>query len=196
MDVLWPGEAGAKVANRFSVALSTLRGVLDPAREHPSDYFVFADRDVCRLDLDHTEVDVEAFLRDAARGLALARTRDPAAGELLRRAESAYSGDFLEENAYDDWALAVRDEARDLYLRTCRALAEESRRGGNAIDASRYLRRLLERDPYDENAHLNLVQVLVQDGHHGEARRVYGTYVNRMGEIGVEAVPFPDVARS
>ena len=110
MDLLWPEEAGEKVANRLSVALSTLRGVLGPAKPGSSNYFLVSDRETCRLDLEHVEVDVERFLKDVAKGLALARTGDRGADELLRRAESAYTGDFLEENAYDDWAVGLRDE--------------------------------------------------------------------------------------
>ena len=102
MDLLWPEEAGEKVANRLSVALSTLRAVL-PAKPGPGNYFVVSDRETCRLDLEHVEVDIERFLEDVAKGLALARNNDRGADELLQRAESAYTGDFLEENAYDDW---------------------------------------------------------------------------------------------
>ena len=192
MDLLWPEEAGEKVANRLSVALSTLRAVLDPAKRGSSNHFVVSDRDVCRLDLVHADVEVERFPLDAASGLALVRNRDPRAGALLRRAESTYTGDFLEENAYEDWAVALRDEARGAYLRTCRALAEQAVAEEDTAEASRYLRRLLERDTYDEAAHLHLVQVLLQARQHGEAHRAYRNYASRMSEMGVEAVPFPD----
>jgi DNA-binding SARP family transcriptional activator len=192
MELLWPEGAGDKLANRLSVALSTLRAALDPAKRASSNYFLVSDRESCRLDSDRVEVDVERFLMDAARGLALARRGDPAAGDVLRRAESGYSGDFLEENAYDDWAAALRDEARAAYLHSCRALAEGAEAKGEAVEAARYLRRLLERDPYDEAAHLQLVQVLFAGGQHGEARRAYRAYSSRMNELGTEAVSFPD----
>jgi DNA-binding SARP family transcriptional activator/ATP/maltotriose-dependent transcriptional regulator MalT len=194
MGSLWPDEEGEKVANRLSVALSTLRTVLDPAKRTSSNYFIVSDREACRLDLGHVAVDVESFLSEARRGLALARSGEPGAGEVLRRAESAYNGDFLEENPYDDWALGLRDEARAVYLDTCRALAGEAQSRGDAVDAARYLRRLLERDPYDEAAHLQLVHVLLVGGQHGEARRAYRTYSSRMAEVGVEASAFPDRA--
>jgi DNA-binding SARP family transcriptional activator/tetratricopeptide (TPR) repeat protein len=192
MELLWPGGAGDKVANRLSVALSTLRGALDPAKRASSNYFLVSDRESCRLDSDHVEVDVERFLTDAANGLALARRGDPAAGDFLRRAESEYTGDFLEENAYDDWAAALRDEARAAYLHSCRALAEGAEAKGEAVEAARYLRRLLERDAYDEAAHLQLVHVLLAGGQHGEAHRAYRAYSSRMNELGTEAESFPD----
>jgi DNA-binding SARP family transcriptional activator len=49
----------------------------------------------------------------------------------------------------------------------------------------RYGLRILERDPFDEAAHLELVSMLIQAGRLGEARRAYRTYVARMRELGV-----------
>lgn len=192
MGSLWPDGEGEKVANRLSVALSTLRAVLDPAKRASSNSFLVSDREACRLDLSHVAVDVERFLGEAHKGLALARSGEPGATELLRIAESAYNGDFLEENPYEDWALGLREEARGVYLRTCRALAQEAQSRGDAADAARYVRRLLERDPYDEAAHLQLVQILLVAGQYGEAHRAYRTYSSRMTEVGVEASAFPD----
>lgn len=191
MELLWPDEPGAKVGNRLSVALSTLRAVLDPAKEVTANYFIDSDRDALRLDPDHIEVDVEAFLRDVAAGLSPARTGDTRGVKLLERAETAYMGDFLQENAYDDWAVGLREEARNAYLRACRALAEAAVSRGDRAAAATYLRRLLERDQFDEPAHLELVRLLVADGHHGEAHRCYRVYGTRMREIDVEPAAFP-----
>ena len=58
--------------------------------------------------------------------------------------------------------------------------------------AARYLRRVLERDEFDEGAHLSLVAALAAGGHPADARRAYGAYMARMEELGVEAAPFPD----
>jgi DNA-binding SARP family transcriptional activator len=62
---------------------------------------------------------------------------------------------------------------------------------GDSAGAARYYRRVLERDPYEEPAHLALVSELVSAGRHGEARRCYHAYCARMEEIGVESSPFP-----
>jgi DNA-binding SARP family transcriptional activator len=61
--------------------------------------------------------------------------------------------------------------------------------------ASRYTRRILERDPYDEDAHMRLVTTLDRAGRHGEARRQYRAYVERMRELEVEPMAFPMAAR-
>ena len=85
---------------------------------------------------------------------------------------------------------APRGDPRDVHAGRPRA-----RRGGRArgdADATtRYYLRVLERDPYDEPAHLGLVAALEAAGRHGEARRCFRAYCARMDEIGIESAPFP-----
>jgi ATP/maltotriose-dependent transcriptional regulator MalT/DNA-binding SARP family transcriptional activator len=187
LELLWPGEEPEKLSNRLSVALSTLRAVLDPGGRFDPDEFVTGDRSAIRLELEHVAVDVEEFLNESAAALRLrAAGRLDEARSRLEYAESCYAGDFLEEDAYADWAVPLREEARAMYIGAARTLAGEAGPAG-----TRYLLRILERDPYDEEAHLSLVAVLATAGAHGEARRAYRRYVACMEEIGVEAVPFP-----
>ncbi|MEV5965761.1 tetratricopeptide repeat protein [Kribbella sp. NPDC051952] len=185
LDLLWPDQDESVASPRLSVALSTVRSVLDPEKKYPADNFVGADRATIWLDGDQTAVDVELFLHDAREGLNTSDLR------LLRTAEAAYSGDFLEEDVYADWAAGMREEARALYVRVARVLAERGRRDPDA--AAGYLLRILQRDQYDERAHLGLVAAFQASGAHGEARRAYRTYVQRMAELEVEPAPYPAV---
>jgi DNA-binding SARP family transcriptional activator len=192
MQTLWQEEDDpAKLTNRFGVALTTLRTVLDPAKRFDTDHFVMSDKDSLGLDLDHIEIDVEAFLANAEEGLTLHRAgQTPEALDRLTMAEEAYSGDFLEGDPYEDWAIPLREQARATYISVVRQLAHHV--GSHDSDAAgRYFLRLLERDAYDEDAHLGLVSTLDGAGRHGEARRAYRNYVRRMEELGVESAPFP-----
>ncbi len=190
--ILWPGESPAEVGNRFNVLVSTLRSLLDPARQRSQDGFLLNEADALRIELEALDVDVESFLADAAAGLRLVRAGREAEGiERLLRAESRYAGDFLEEDLYADWAAPLREEARVTYRQLSGCLARHARRTGNADAAIRHLLRSLERDPYDESTHLELVSVLSGSGRHGDARRHYRSYCERMDELGVEAAPFP-----
>jgi DNA-binding SARP family transcriptional activator len=190
METLWPEEDPARLSNRLSVALSTVRTVLDPERRFAPDRFVAADRQaVWVADL---LVDVEEFLAGARAGLAAhARGEADQALALLTSAEAAYAGDFLEEDRYEDWAVPLREEARAAYLAVTRTLARIAATTRDHDLAVRYHLRLLERDPYDEEAHIGLVVALASGGRHGEARRRYRLYSERMAEIGVESAPFP-----
>ncbi|MFS8098585.1 hypothetical protein LFM09_15750 [Lentzea alba] len=183
-NLLWPDEEPEKVANRLAVALSTARSVLRAGTG------IVAEGDAIRMDPDVLPVDVVAFLADARAGLAAAQRNSSEAQSLLAAAESAYHGDFLEEDPYEDWAARLREEARLIYLQVVAVLAARAESGGEFALASRYCLRVLERDPYDEPAHLMLVRVLAAGGSHGEARRCYQTYVTRMREIEVDPRPF------
>ena len=136
MDTLWPDESPELVTRRLSVALATIRAVLDPAKQHPADRFVIGDNDAVRLDLTNVPIDVEQFLATAADGLAAythAATSDATA--ILATAARSYRGDFLEEDPYEDWAAPLRDEARTTYIAVVRALAEAATRAGDVDDA-------------------------------------------------------------
>jgi ATP/maltotriose-dependent transcriptional regulator MalT/DNA-binding SARP family transcriptional activator len=193
LELLWPGEDPARTSSRLSVALSTLRAVLDPDKRFEPEHFVSADRSTVRLEHGAAWVDVDAFLEDAAAGLdALESGRGEEAASRLGAAEAAYAGDFLPEDLFDDWALALREEVRNTYVAVARALAGEAADRGDLDAAVRYLLRILERDPYDERAHLALISALDGAGRHGEARRAYATYAGRMTELGVEALPLTE----
>ena len=195
METLWPDEDPVAVARRLSVAVATVRVVLDPDKRRPPDHFVAGDKDVVRLELTHVPVDVERFLAAAGSGLASLDRHDVAAADReLRAAVELYVGDFLEEDQYEDWAAPLRDEARTMYVSVLRALAglaESSRAVGDAVRA---FVRILDVDPWNEEAHLGAVRVMEQAGRHGEARRYYQSYRARMDEIGVRVEPFPGAA--
>lgn len=188
MDLLWPGEHPGALGNRFNVVVSTVRAVLDPERSEGD--VIVADAESVRLAVEEVTVDVEEFLAHAAEGLRLERVGGAEARRVLERAEVRFVGDYLEEDPYDDWAMALREEARTAYREVAAALAQHARADDRFDEAVRYLLRMLERDPYDEGAHLTLIAVLAEAGRHGEARRHYRAYCARMDELGVEAEPF------
>lgn len=187
-EILWPDDPAEALANRLAVALSLLRRVLDPDRDQPANAYIAADRDIVRLRRDRLGIDLDVFLRTARAALA----SDDEAG--LAAAESLFAGDLFEEDAYADWAVLPREEARALYVRVARALAERAATRGDPEAASSFLRRAIARDPYDERARLALVDVLQRAGQAADARRAYQAYVDRMTELEVEPSPFPGAA--
>jgi DNA-binding SARP family transcriptional activator len=192
LERLWPGDDPAKASNRLSVALTTIRNVLDPEKGHDADWFVQADRDSVALSMDRLHVDVDVFLETAAQGMRLIRNEDRDRGlVILESAEAMYLGDFLEEHPYEDWSVGLREEAKTLYVNLATVLAEADFEADDFDGAARRYLRILERDPFNEPAHLSLVRAMVHSGRHGAARRLYGIYVSRMGELDVEPEAFP-----
>ncbi|NJD29064.1 MAG: tetratricopeptide repeat protein [Chloroflexi bacterium] len=190
-ELLWPAEGPGRTSRRLSAALSTARAVLDPGHRRPAGWYVAADRSAVWLEGAHVALDVEDFLASATIGLGLESRGAAEAAETLRAAESAYRGDYLVEDAFEDWSAALREECRQVYSSVAHALARLASAEGDQPAATRFLRRALERDEFDERAHLGLVSALASGGQPAEARRAYAAYLARMEELGVEAAPFP-----
>jgi DNA-binding SARP family transcriptional activator len=185
-EYLWPQADPDRTSNRLSVAISTLRLVVDPTHEFPSDQYIASAEGAVWLRLDRVSVDVESFLRRAESAVASGRVAELAA------AEAEYAGEFCAEDRYTDWADALREEAQAAYVAVERALAEHHAAAANHETAVRHLQRLLACEPYDERAYLLAICELDSAGRHGDARRTYRSYVEHMAELELEPAPYPD----
>jgi ATP/maltotriose-dependent transcriptional regulator MalT/DNA-binding SARP family transcriptional activator len=191
IELLWPETDPALAGNRLSVLLSTVREVLQP---QPSDEGPLVTTDgAVSLNPSQVRVDVEDFLAQATAALNADRAKAPDATARLASAVTAYTGGFLEDDPYQEWAVALTEEVRATHIALLRALAARLRETLDSDAVVRYTLRLLEQDCYDEEAHLNLVGVLLGAGHLGQARRHYQNYVRRMKEIGVQPRPLRDI---
>jgi DNA-binding SARP family transcriptional activator len=187
MDLLWPGEDPEVLANRLSVAVSTVRRALDPARSSAADHFLVSDRDAVRLRLDHLDVDLEAFLAKAGEGLAAWRRPDrrDEALMLLTAALALHRGEALADEPYADWALALRSEVRGVTVAAAHAVADLAEAAGDELLAVGSFRRILEIDPFDETAHRGVIRVLESLGAHGQAHQARQHYQATMADLGV-----------
>lgn len=154
MHYLWPDVAPADLANRFSVALSTIRRALDPRREWPSQQFIVTSGSSLFIDLTTVRVDVMEFLSSA-------QGEDEMS---LRRAVRLYTGEAFAEDPYADWAEALRAEAQTAFCAAARRLAVIETAAGDHLAASELYRRVLDVEPYDETAHEGLVTALTALG--------------------------------
>jgi DNA-binding SARP family transcriptional activator len=188
--LLWPDDDGERTGHRLSVLLATVRGVLDPAKEWPADHYVASDAAGLWLDLRHLAVDADDVVADTSHAFALLGAGEvEVATEILADVDRRYRGDALEDEPDEEWADALREEARSAWLRAVRRLLAVRRPDGRTADTHRLLVRLLAADPYDERAHQALVTSLVRGGRHGEARRAFGRWSAAMRSIDA---PLPD----
>ena len=191
MELLWPEVEPAVAGNRLSVLLSTVRDLLQPhtVDEGP----LVTTGGAVSLNPAHVSVDVENFLTQATAALDADRAREPDATTRLVAAVAAYTGDFLEEDPYQEWAVGLAEEVRATHIALLRTLSTRLRDTGDTDAVVRYTLRLLEQDRYDEDAYRNLVGALLDAGRLGEARRHYDSYVRRMREIDVHPSPMPEL---
>lgn len=194
-EALWSNQDPGPLSNRLSVALSTLRKVLDPDRSRPPEHFILADSQSLALRLEFVSLDVDRFLDAAERAVTLASRGDWTAADVqLRHAESLYTGDFLEEDLYEDWSVDCREEARAAAQEVSRLLARAAAQRGDDEEATRHLRRVLERDPYDADAWAALLGTQLRLRRYGEARRQHTIYTRRMTELEIPPLPLASTA--
>jgi ATP/maltotriose-dependent transcriptional regulator MalT/DNA-binding SARP family transcriptional activator len=194
-DLLWPDEPYDEVTNRLSVALSVVRGVLNPDDAPREASPIRSVDDGVELDADAVDVDLVRFEELADEGLRAVRSGDTdAASTLLSAAEESYGGDLLEDDLEASWVVDRREELRARYVAVARTLAGLVV-ASDPDHALRLLLRVLDRDGYDEPAHLAVCRTLVRAGRHGEARRRHHIYTERMAELGLPAVSFHEVSR-
>jgi DNA-binding SARP family transcriptional activator len=170
IDVLWPdGAVSDRLGARLSVQLSAVRRILGGG--------IVADRDWVRLDLTEVRLDIEELHRVADAG-------DPAA------VVTAYAGEFLPEDPYEEWAAPPRDHARRVYVRALHALAEQAAATGDQEAVTGYAARIVLADQFDETGHQRLIAALARAGHLGEARSAWATYEVCMNELDVPCAAF------
>jgi DNA-binding SARP family transcriptional activator len=193
LALLWPEADPAKSTNRLSVLLSMARDVLQPGGEDGGP--LVSDGTTVWLDHSRVRVDVEEFLRQADVAIRAHRNGRPDSPALLARALDRYTGGFLEDDPYEEWATTLAEEVRATHMALLRARIATLRAAGEVDEAIRHGLRLLEEDPYDEDVRLDLVAALQEAGRLGEARRHYDIYAERMREIDVAPQPMPRTCR-
>lgn len=159
MHELWPDIHPDRLANRFSVALSTIRRTLDPARQQPTQHYVVTDGDTLHLNHKTVRIDIDDFFTHAKKGDI----------DSLRHATTLYTGDAFAEEPYAAWASASRNEAQTAFCAAAHRVAEHDNTAGDHLAASALYRRILDIEPFDDAAHDGLITALIELGAEGQA---------------------------
>ncbi|MBI3760857.1 MAG: AAA family ATPase [Chloroflexi bacterium] len=168
MEWLWPDLDPDAASRSLRVAVSQLRQALEPELAHGSQSNFIRTTDAgyaWHIGSDYW-LDVDEFERLAGGPPPTANVRSPADG--IRSLESAlnlYSGDYLEEDRYADWATVERERLRERYLYLKTQLAEAYARQGRYRQAVRLCREVLAADPARESM---WVQLMLYHYHAGD----------------------------
>jgi len=174
VDTLWP-DTGRTGMTSLRQAVHTLRARLEPAREKggPSS-FVVGGGGSYELDLTNVRVDADEFETEATAALlSLDRDGPDTAVSQLERAAALYTGDFLPDEPYAEWALEERDRLRALAARVLRELATLHDAAGDLDSTTAALQRLADLEPLDLDAQRDFIGMLARRGRHTEAKRRY-----------------------
>ncbi len=160
IEALWPEVSPASGENRFHIALSWLRRILEPGITSGGDSRVVRRRedryqlatDACHLDADEFARLVSPLVRGHQ-----PRRLDPAQEQALIRATTIYGGDFLQDYPYEEFLNEERGFLRELQLLTFLRLGEHYRSRRQADEALRYYKAALALDPCREDTHRRVI---------------------------------------
>ena len=191
---LWPDADAAHVRQQFHPALHALRRALgDP------DWVRF-ERGRYRFNRDRAHsYDVAAFeaaLTQARQALADAPDAPGPAITLLENAARLYRGDFLvgeSGHATGEWIATYRAELRQRWLDALTLLAGLRISTSDHARAVAVYRRLIEADPYQEQAHRALMLLLARIGERAQALRHFES-LTRLLRDELATSPAPETA--
>jgi len=176
IDLLWPDADPAAGASNLRGAVHLLRRGLGDLEPSP----ILVERGWISLTAASTwDVDLDRF--DAP------LHASPQDAEALHEALSLVGGEVLPEDRYEDWAQPIRDRVEREWREGCLRLVEHHRAEGEQAEASRWLERLLDRDPLDETVLQQVLGILGAMGRRIEALRLYEQFRQRLrGELDLE----------
>jgi DNA-binding response OmpR family regulator len=109
---------------------------------------------------------------------------------LFLSALALYKEDYLRENLYEDWPSDRRERLRELWISSMFRVAAICADRCEYADSVRLMKKVLEIDPYRENAYQALMLYLSRAGRRGEAIMLY-RYAERLFAQHLAAQPAP-----
>lgn len=158
LELLWPEVEPATGRTRLRSVLARLRRSCGDIVERRDDSLTLA---------AGTHVDAAVFSERAGRAMVWADQGD--AVNLAREAWSLFRGELLPFDTYVDWTAGPRERIRHRAVAVLDLLADDAAARGRPLEATAYLERAVELQPYDEDRYLFAAELLYQLGRRGRA---------------------------
>ncbi len=185
---LWPDSSDSQARANLRNLFYTLRQTLPNA-----DTYLAADAMTLQWRADASYMlDVAEF--EAALAAAKIAVSDADKLHWLETAVAAYTNDLLPGN-YEEWIIPRREALRQAYQEALHQLVSLLEQNGNFRAAARYAQSLIQHDPLDETAYVQLMRLQALSGDRAGVRRVYeqcATILRR--ELDVEPGPATQAA--
>lgn len=188
--LLWPDLDGQEADRHFRELLNSLRSLL--RFDLPNHNFILDEGATLRLNtnadlwVDAHEFEVQVTMAQNAQE---AGDTDVALG-LFLSALALYKDDYLRENLYEDWPSDRREQLRELWISSMFRVAAICADRCEYADSVRLMKKVLEIDPYRENAYQALMLYLSRAGRRSEAIQLY-RYAERLFAQHLAAQPAP-----
>jgi DNA-binding SARP family transcriptional activator/predicted ATPase len=171
--LLWPEWPDRDALSNLRFTLSSLRKVICDQQAAPP--YLLISRDTLQLNpASDIWLDVSAFNQ------LLEDSNDISAAEdNIEKALSLYQGSFLEGfsisdcPAFEEWVLLTRQKLVRKFTSVLHTIASQNESNGNYPQAEKYVRQLLELQPWDEIAHQQMMRILADTGQRSAALAQY-----------------------
>lgn len=171
LEVLWPEAAPGIANNRLKVTIHYLRqafALAVPGESEP--VILFQDGHYFFNPQMRVWTDVEAFRGNWQTGLRLERSGSLAeAIPFYQQAVQLYRGDFLEEDPFEEWTLALREELRGTYLTALDKLSHYWFQAGQLERAVEGWKQIIAMDAWREDAYRYLMVCYARSGQREQA---------------------------
>jgi two-component SAPR family response regulator len=180
-EAIWP-DSGREALSNTRHVMHRLRDRLEPDRRpHTESSFVRSAAGGYVLDLTRVRIDVDAFERAVEEGTsAFDRLEHVEATRQLEAAVALYTGDFLADEPYAEWAFEERSRLSGLAEYALRLLIVMAFGRDDPSGALKHLERLAALEPLDSAVHRELIATLISLGRRSEAKRRYMVFAKRM----------------
>jgi DNA-binding SARP family transcriptional activator len=180
IDLFWPNVDPETARRNLHQAIYVIRKALRATCD-PVPIILFADEAYAVNTSAGVWCDAEEFEGCARAGRRAEREgRDDDAIAAYELAERDYTGDFLEDSPYEDWAMPERDRLLLVYLDVASRLAELNLANGDVEAALDFSQRALLRDSCDEAAHRCALRCYAASGNRNMVIRQYDACVNAL----------------
>ena len=194
-DLLWPGLPERAAQSDLRNALTNLRDITgDRQREIP--LLLISHNTIQYNQKSDSWLDVAALV-DLISVAKKPGDRVPEADQLssLEQARALYRGPFLEgfyiaSTPFEDWVLQKSEQYRKTVQEVLRRLVNGYETAGELSLANQCVRQLLELEPWDEEAHRQLMRILYAQGQRNAALIQYDTCQQIiLNELGIQPEP-------
>ena len=165
MELLWPELDPDLSSNNLNKVIHAARRVLEPDLKSGTEscFIATQEQHVALKAPGGVHIDAEEFEARATHAL-----RGDAVLECDRAIE-LYAGDLLDEDRYEPWAEARREQLKRLYERLLAHAGQLDEAQGRIEESLDHWRKLLAADPANEDAHRQLMRLYARTGSRHQA---------------------------
>ncbi len=173
MEFLWPEDDPKKTKSRLHVTINSLRKTLEPEMSIGAvSSYMLSGKNSYKLSLEAIEkIDMDDFTQALSMGLS--EKNPEKAMRHFKKAETLYTGDFLENEPYEEWCFEERDSLKEQYLQVLTSLINYHESIKDFLTCIEYAKKYLKKDKYSESMYQRLITYYAKTDNRAMGHKIY-----------------------